>query len=317
MESDNDLEQYSCPFGCPENDDLILIGKDRIHGLPGQFKVVRCRTCGLMRTNPRPTSESMGYYYPDDYGPYISTQIEELQVGRNAGDSLRRRLKNLFNFKNITMPAIQPGRLLEIGCASGSYLHQMANDGWQVYGIEFSQTAAETARSFGYAVHAGSIASAPPPKDPFDLIVGWMVLEHLHHPLQDLQRLHEWARPGASLLLSVPNLGSWHLKFFKERWYSLHLPNHLFHFTPMTVRELLHKSGWKVDSISFHREISDVIVTLGYVLNDSGFVRMGNWLINYPKHAGKWPYLLYPVASLLARFGKTGNMTISAQRVTL
>src|SRR3546814_5995859 len=60
------LEGVACPMGCPRGDEAVLTGHDRLHGLPGRFTVVRCNTCKLMRTTPRPDAATMGYYSPDD-----------------------------------------------------------------------------------------------------------------------------------------------------------------------------------------------------------------------------------------------------------
>ena len=58
-----------CPLGCENNDQFVMEGKVLLRDLPGKFIVVKCHRCGLMRTNPRPTAESIGFYYPDDYAP--------------------------------------------------------------------------------------------------------------------------------------------------------------------------------------------------------------------------------------------------------
>src|SRR3989338_1433610 len=34
------------------------------------FTVLMCEGCGLHRTNPRPTRQESGRYYPQHYGPY-------------------------------------------------------------------------------------------------------------------------------------------------------------------------------------------------------------------------------------------------------
>ena len=80
----------------------------------------------------------------------------------------------------------------------------MAAQGWHVEGIEFSEKAAQAASRLGYKVHTGSLESAPAPAHPIDLIVGWMVLEHLHDPIGCLKKLNEWASQDAWLVLSVP-----------------------------------------------------------------------------------------------------------------
>ena len=71
------MEDVPCPFGCPQNDEVVLTGHDLLHNLPGEFTVVKCRSCGLMRTNPRPTQETISFYYPDRYGSYLGTRVQQ------------------------------------------------------------------------------------------------------------------------------------------------------------------------------------------------------------------------------------------------
>lgn len=310
------LEDVPCPLGCRINDEVVLTGRDLLHDLPGEFTVVKCSTCGLMRTNPRPTPETIGFYYPDDYGPYLGTRVQQAVPNRTS--IIRMPLKTLvsrvFKFNTNILPPLPPGRLLEVGCASGAFLHQMAGQGWQVEGIEFSGKAAEAAARHGYRVHAGPLETAPEPDKPFDLIVGWMVLEHLHDPIGGLKKLNEWARPGACLVLSIPNSASLEFRLFKEKFYALHLPNHLYHFTPETLGRVLQAGGWALEKIHHQRVLSNLIASTGYLLRDKGFTGLGQTLIDFPGRSGKWVYVLYPLAWLFGVFGQTGRMTIWARK---
>lgn len=305
-----ELESSACPLGCPPGDDLVLTGQDRINGLPGEFQVVRCRSCQLLRTDPRPTAESMGYYYPDDYPPYLGTQVNQAgQPGR-----LKQWLKQLLDTKAQSIPELPPGKMLEIGCASGRYLHKMANLGWQVEGIEFSPQAAESARQSGYQVYTGSLESVEFESSDFDLITGWMVLEHLHQPLQGMQKLYSWAKPGAYLALSVPNAASLEFKLFQSRWFALQLPNHLYHFTPETLRKLLVEAGWEFHSVQHQRVLSSLFASIGYLLEDRGWHRLRRWLVGRPTDKLRLYQLLFPIAAIAALFGQTGRMTVWARK---
>ena len=309
------LENKICPLGCGNNDDIILVGRDLLHDLPGEFTVVKCRSCGLTRTNPRPTPESIGLYYPDDYGPYVGTQVRPANPTHNSDIKkiLKRFINRVIDFNTTRLPPMAPGRMLELGCASGSYLHKMAAQGWQVQGIEFSEKAAKAAAQLGFDVHAGPLETAPNPDEPFDLIVGWMVLEHLHNPVDCLKKLRQWAKPGAWLVLSVPNAGSIEFSIFKDKWYALQLPTHLHHFTPQTLENMLQITGWKLEKVHHQRVLSNLIASTGYVLRDKGYVKVGQKFIDFPEQAGRWTYVLYPVAWLFSVFGQTGRMTIWAR----
>ena len=307
------LEDVSCPMRCPKSDELILAGRDLLHDLPGEFTIVKCCTCGLMRTNPRPTPGTIGFYYPDDYGPYLGTQVRQSKPASGIKKLLKPMVRRVFNFNSMKLPPLAPGRMLEIGCASGAFLHQMAGQGWQVQGIEFSGKAALAAAQLGYPVHAGPLETAPSPDESFDLIVGWMVLEHLHDPIGGLRKLRGWAKPGAWLALSVPNAASQSFRFFKNRWYDLHLPNHLYHFTPHTIELVLKASGWKLEKVHHQRTLSNLIASTGYVLRDKGYAKLGQKLIDFPERGGWVVYALYPLAWLFSVFGQTGRMTVWAR----
>lgn len=307
------LEECCCPLGCAPSDERVLIGRDRMHGLPGEFTVVRCRGCGLMRTNPRPTPETIGFYYPEDYGPYVITTVSPDKDSRFR--ALKDRARRLLRLNVNVLPSLPVGRMLEIGCASGAFLHEMAQKGWHVQGIEFSQTAADRSRKLGYPVYQGQIETAPAPGEPFDLVVGWMVLEHLHNPVQALRKVHAWTRPGGWLALSVPNIGSYQFALFGDAWFPLQLPNHLFHFTRDSLARVLKAGGWKVERILYHRDVSHLIASLGHKLQDMQRPpRYADKIARFPDWQGKLLLPLYPLSSLFALLKQSSAMTVWARR---
>jgi 2-polyprenyl-3-methyl-5-hydroxy-6-metoxy-1,4-benzoquinol methylase len=308
MTQHTQLEDRQCPCGQSGSDELVLEGGDRLHNVPGRFQVVRCRACGLMRTNPRPTPAAIGAYYPEDYAPYLSTVIRDAKAHR-----WRDWARGAFAFNSETIPPTAPGSMLEIGCASGQFMHVMAQRGWRVAGIESSPSAARAAQAHGYHVHVGPVEDAPAPADPLDLVVGWMVMEHLHEPVRVLDRLWQWTRPGGWLAISVPNCAALEFRVFGDAWFALQLPTHLFHYTPATLTQLLERSGWRVRRIMHQRIITNLPYSLSYCLKDRrryAAARIAHLIATHDYSA----YLLYPLAVALAALGQTGRMTIWAQR---
>jgi 2-polyprenyl-3-methyl-5-hydroxy-6-metoxy-1,4-benzoquinol methylase len=310
------LECCPCPLGCKPDDELIITAGDRINSLPGLFRVVRCQNCGLMRTNPRPTPATISFYYPEDYPPYVGTQVVPGSNSRRPS-LWERRLRQAFKRIAQTdyVPFMEPGRMLELGCASGAFMHRMARDGWDVAGIEFSPTAAEAARALAFPVHVGPIETAPDPERPYDLVAGWMVFEHLHDPIGVLQKIHRWLKRDGWLVLAMPNAASTERAIFKNRWLAYHLPNHLFHFTPASLTMVLDKGGFEVKRIFHQRLLSNAIASLGFVLKDRGLApHLAEHLIAFPERGGKLHYGLFPLALVLSIFGQTGRMTVWARR---
>jgi SAM-dependent methyltransferase len=308
------LEAAGCPL-CGDAPAIpVLEGSDLLHDLPGTFTVACCASCGLLRTNPRPTPQTIGFYYPSDYGPYLGTVVAD----GSSGGGLKARLiafgKRLFDTKAHAIPPRSPGRMLELGCASGSYLHAMAGRGWQVEGIEFSPEAASSARKLGYQVDTGAVETIDKGAAQFDLITGWMVLEHLHQPLAVLQKLRQWVKPGGALAISVPNAGSLERKLFGPHWYALQLPTHLYHYDPASIRRLMAAAGWRVTAIHHHRTLSNAIASTGYWLRDKGFGGLAQALIDFPEKGGRIGALaVFPFAWIAALLGQTGRMTVWAE----
>jgi len=308
------LEAAPCPNGCASGDDLLFTAQDRLFGLPGRFPVVRCCTCGLIRTEPRPTPETIRFYYPDNtYCAYV------LSPGHPGPASLLRRcLRSLycraFRVNNYVLPDIPPGRMLEVGCATGSFLAEMKAKSWAVEGIEPSKSAAVRAQAAGLNVFCGTLESAPDPRRPFDLAVGWMVVEHLHQPLMALRKLAGWVRPEGWLVISVPDAGRLHLRLFKDRWFALQVPTHLYHFTEESITALLRKAGWHVERVFHHRSLFNCAYSISYVLEDGGAPKC---VCEFPRQVVGRPLgrlALYPAAYVLAALKQTGLITLWARR---
>ena len=260
----------------------------------------------------------MGFYYPNEYGPHQAFHAEAGGRGddrpqwRRAVSSLAWRLADS---RAESLPPIGPGRLLEVGCASGSFLDRMARLGWSVEGIEFSEKAAARARQLGHPIFCGRLEEAAAPTEPFDIAVGWMVLEHLHAPLASVVKLRSWVRPGGWLALSVPDTSSLGLSVFRSAWYPLDLPRHLYHFSRRSLRLLLERGGWTVRRFIAQRTTMDFVASAGYVLKDAGVTpRLADWLKNAPERGGRLPLLLFPLAYLLGLLRQSGRMTVWAQR---
>jgi len=309
------LEDRACPLGCLGGDDPVLRSRDRITNLPGEYTIVRCRICGLMRTNPRPTADTMGFYYPDDYGPYKATQVDAPSMPSGPGRSFRaavRRMLPQINDRARAIPPLPPGRILEIGCASGSFLHRMAACGWHVEGIEFSSSAAANARRLGYHVHAGAVEDVETASGPFDLVAGWMVLEHLHEPVAVLRKVRSWTKRGGRFAFSVPDCGALEFRIFGRYWYALHLPAHLYHYTPRTLKRVLCETGWRMDRILGQRNLYNLLPSIGHVLREKCIAER---LARYLETPTRLEPVLRPLSWFMGTIRQSGRITVWATRV--
>lgn len=237
-----ELERVNCNL-CHSNDtERLFRGHDRLHGLPGSFPVVRCRQCGLIYLNPRPTRREIATYYPKSYQPHVF--FERIQRSRRARldyyYGLRKRRRAIERLTPV-------GKLLDVGCGSGSFLHYMQHHGWEVWGQEISQCATAYARrELGLEVCRDYLEDTPFPADSFDVVTLWNVLEHLHNPAASLARIKELVKADGLLVIAVPNAASWDARLFGPAWVGYDVPRHLYTYDKSTLRALLKKAGFRV-----------------------------------------------------------------------
>lgn len=318
------MESTDCPLCGANQFTPVLIGRDLLHGCPGEFQLVRCAACDHFYLNPRPTLESIGRFYPSDYGPYQAAEASDApaqQAKAITKDAdigpLRRIVRWFVNTKADYIPPITtiPRRALEIGCAHGGFLERLNGQGWQVQGVELSAEAARRATDRGLDVHVGTLESATLPNDRFEAVFLWMVLEHLHDPKQTLREIRRILKPDGRLMFSVPNFGSWERRFFGRYWYALDLPRHLQHFTTGSLRRLLAESGFEIERVIHQRTANNLVGSLGYWWRaQSPKSKLAPKLIHFCDEPRAWAVILLALpAKVLAWLRQAGRITVVAR----
>lgn len=307
-------EKTSCSYCGSSLCDPAFSGPDRLHGLPGLFHLQRCRQCGVLRQEPRLAWETLSTYYPEDYAAYNYNDSEKDSRWKrgvdNYGNVKRRRYVEKY----------QPGgRLLEVGCGTGAFLHEVVRSGkWQSEGLEPSpQAAGFAARTLSIPIHQGRLSEVDLQSASFDAIVLWCVLEHLSSPVQDLLYIYSLLKPGGWLFFSIPNLESLEAKIFGRFWSGWDLPRHLYIFPRASIRRLLKEMGF--DRISI-RSISSSYNQLGHSLDfwsqtwAASHPNTRRLLLNaYRSWFGRVAFLL-PLA-LLDRLNLSTNITFAARKL--
>lgn len=216
------------------------------------FAVVRCEHCGLAYTNPRPTPSTIGAFYPADYRPH--RRPRKMEQSRPARPLWARLFGRPCNERRGTLPWHGAGRLLDFGCGGGGFLKRMAEQGWQVIGLDAAVGAVRRVQEeLGLKALVGSLPHPDLPPGSFDVVTMWHSLEHVHRPLAILREAYRLLVPGGRIVVATPNLESLPFYWFGRSWFGLDLPRHLTHFTPKTLREMLQTAGYRVESVRMLR----------------------------------------------------------------
>ena len=237
------MDFVRCDFCGADDSTLVFALRDFQLDLPGEFKLVRCNQCGLLYLNPRPSWDELVRHYPLHYKPYAKSTGEATNIlgqwVQRYGMRRRRR----------AVARLRPeGRLLDVGCATGLFLHEMRHYGqWELFGVEPVSSAARFAReNFGLDVFEGMLEEAHFADNFFDVITLWDVLEHILEPKQTLLEAYRILKPGGWLVIQVPNPESWQARLFGKYWIGYDAPRHLFGYPPLVLKKQLSEVGYEI-----------------------------------------------------------------------
>ena len=201
---------------------------DSIH-----YRLVRCRKCGLVRSDPAADQASLSELYVRssfDYGPEVPN------LRRTYGRYLARAR------------ARARGRsLLEIGCGNGFMLEEALAQGYEeVRGVEPSLKAIEAAAP---AVKARIVADIMRPglfeQGEFDTVCLFQVFDHLPEPGAFLDEVRAVMSHGGVLLCFNHNVGAASSRMLGEKSPIVDI-EHCYLYSPLTMKVILEKHGFDV-----------------------------------------------------------------------
>jgi SAM-dependent methyltransferase len=289
--------------------------RDRRHWLPGRFDLVRCCDCGLVRTAPRPSVGSIAEFYPPSYVSFaagVPSTSAWYAVLRSVV-----RLPYVLRYGSADpwfRPSADTNRLLDVGCGTGVYLEAMANLGWSVRGVEPDAAAAgRAAERLGVQpdrIFVGRVEDADFPPETFDLVTMAHVLEHLHNPRGALESIHRWLRPAGIIRLWLPNFESIESRVFRQLWFGLDVPRHLYHFGPHTIRAILESAGFSVERVVPQYQANTLSGSLRHTVDAllGRQVEVRESMVLY--------YTFLPLAAMLLALGTGGALDVTARKVS-
>ncbi len=147
-------------------------------------------------------------------------------------------------------------RVLDLGCGNGTLCRALAEEGFEVVGLEPSASGIAAARRAvpEGVFHLGSVYDGPEivPEGNFDAVVSTEVVEHLFRPAALPALARAKLKAGGLFVVSTPYHG--YLKnlllALANRWDFHHSPNwdggHIKFWSRRTLTELLESNGFAV-----------------------------------------------------------------------
>lgn len=219
--------EMDCPCGARDYE-LILDGSyNRLGCKDYRFRIFRCRSCGLARTDPMP-----------DVTSYESEEYHEQEAfGGESHDVWSTPIAG------FVASMTKPGRVLNVGAHTGNLHPPLERLGYEVVGLDIDPQAVEAARQQGRDVRLLDLLDAGLPESSFDVVIMIHTLEHLADPNAIVRECARVLRPGGHLFINVPNRLGLLPRLMKDHWIGWVPPYHVWQFDRSTLRDLVHRSG--------------------------------------------------------------------------
>lgn len=211
--------------------------------------VVRCRVCGLIYVNPR----NSGFIYDSStnskskWEEYINrVKRFHLISPEHAKNSEQTQRIYLEDRLTKVCSLADHGRLLDVGCAAGTFLDMARDRGFDVFGVEPTPYTAEAARTkHGLNVFPGTLEEARFDQSSFDVVTLFHVIEHTPSPRKLLLEIHRVLRPGGLICLETPCVDNLWFHLMGRNWRQ-YIPDHYYFFSKQTLIHLFRISGFDV-----------------------------------------------------------------------
>ncbi|MFT3904312.1 MAG: class I SAM-dependent methyltransferase [Niabella sp.] len=243
---DEIIHYTNCPVCGSEDLHKVFTVKD--YTVSGKhFDILECGACSLRFTQDVPIETEIGAYYQSEQ--YIS----HTNTNKGLINQLYQRVRNVTMKQKCGIvkkyTGMEMGRLLDIGCGTGTFLHTMKGQGWLIKGLEPYAGAREKAKDL-YGLH---ILPSPElfnlPENYYDAITLWHVLEHVHNLHGYVERIRDIISDKGKVFIAVPNYTSADATKYQEYWAAYDVPRHLYHFSPRAMNILLDKHRLQVVKI--------------------------------------------------------------------
>ncbi|MBU4230849.1 MAG: class I SAM-dependent methyltransferase [Proteobacteria bacterium] len=239
------LVRRICPV-CGAAENMFLANNDHLD-------YVQCNQCALVYMNPAPPPDMVdrGFQGEDELlMEYFSIISKYKTAIPGKTDPLAdNKLKDIYPLK-------PSGKLLDVGCSVGDFLHK-AKYFYEVEGVEVNpHTSAIAEQHFKvYKRFLGELGL----ESEYDIVTLHQILYGVPDPVGLLRDIHGVLKDDGLLYINTPNANSYAMAFYRGK------ANHLYGYTTLNVfneqslAALAERAGFQI--LSFRTEWLDIYLT--------------------------------------------------------
>jgi len=202
---------------------------------------VLCLSCFIVYNVGYVPAEYTTDYFEQEYkSQYGRTYKEDFESIYNTSLLRIQKIKKLLDVHP------QQTKLLDIGCALGFFCKACRDFGFRlIEGLEISEFAADyCVREFNIPVYTTEFEEFTPEKK-YDVVTAWFVLEHFKDPYAMVNKIFNMLEEGGVFACTLPSYFGPLFFCKREEWIRLHPKDHRIDISPLSIRRLLKKIGFK------------------------------------------------------------------------
>lgn len=206
----------------------------------GSFIFKKCTVCSLVLQNPQPVFSDLQNRYDENYFKY------EIENEESFFSLMMMALADI-SFENLSFIAPydgERGRILDIGCATGRFLYEFKQRGWETAGVEICSNAAKYGnKQRNVNIKNCTLEEAAFPDKYFSVVHASHLIEHLNDPLSFLNEVYRILSDKGYFIVVTPNIKSFQGILKDSGWRSA-IADHLFLYSFDTLKKICKKTGF-------------------------------------------------------------------------
>jgi len=204
------------------------------------YRIVKCKTCGLLRSDPLVDQNDLKQLYFDSECTYTD-ENENIPLKKTYGSYFVNVLKK-YNIEKTSF--------LDIGCSNGFILEKALEFGFKkIIGVEPSRDAIDQASSsIKPFIVNGMFDDKMFEKDSFDMITFFQTFDHIAEPNIFLQNCFNVLKEGGFILAINHNAKSFSAKIMGEKSPIIDI-GHTYLYDLTTMKQIFKQNNFVVHNV--------------------------------------------------------------------
>ena len=227
------------------------------------FEYLYCAKCGTLQLMYIP--DNIGEYYSNSYyafreddslkkDKYLNLLLKLFIMIESRFEGLSDIFEKFQGTKVYQLKSLSGSKvcfkdsILDVGCGTGNWLQYLSAIGFEnLTGLDLF---ADPIKDRKWKFIKGEITELPN-KETYDYVFLNHSFEHMNNPNEALSKIHYILKREGTCVIRIPVIGKKAWRTYKENWYQIDAPRHIFLYSVKAFNYLAKKSGFKLIKVKY------------------------------------------------------------------